>query len=903
MIIPEMPLFPKGEPAFVDLLKQHEPFIPRWADKSTVEKMGVDLRDGGLTLESVYPDPEGLLDTAYDDFTRFLHEARLCGTQYQLRIYLEEGFSHEEYQLSITGDSLLLTGSDTEGIRRGIYYLRDLIAGNPCLKEGTIRRKPWLKNRISRCFFGPIKRPPFNIDELANEIDYYPEAYLSRLAQEGVNGLWLTIVFREICASSLYPEAPDAGKRLEKLRRTVKKCRRYGIKIWTFCIEPIFWSNVTGNPLPEGFEHLAGPGIPLQVMGYENASFCPNSPEAQQYLYDCTNYLFRNVPDLGGLMLISHGERMTSCLNCMTDISGSGAIPCDKHCGKNHSEILKMTLEPMFRGMKDASPDAEMISWLYEPYPCQAGTWLTQLPESFHDSPIALALNFESGYNKMQMGKIRVGGDYWLSAALPSERFVAFSRGTNGHCSLAAKIQVGTSHECATVPYIPVPGLLYRKYREMRKLGVEHVIQCWYFGNYPGLMNEAAGKLAFEDFSKTEEEFLMELALPSWGKDAASVAKAWKIFTDAYSCYPLDNMFQYYGPMHDGLVWPLYIKQTRTPLSRSWKFEDIPAGDSIGECITHFSLHEVAALAEKMYRRWHEGTGIFMSLAQTGNELEFSLVNALDLMFRSCRNILKFYLIRAILLDDPPDAGLLLNELRVIVEEELTGSQQMAELCRMDSRLGYHSEAEVYKYFPEKLEWRVNCLKLLLEEDFAEAEKTLAAGEKLSTILRMAEPPAVAGRTYGENGIRWSFDFNANEIVFHVHLSGKYQAGETVVLMFSNWKLDKSPLHSFYVEKIPFGKEISGNRNTVTRYNGCYDEVDDFCSSIQSETESGWRIDFTISRMELNYESFFYFGVQREIEFPEGINRSCSKTSNATSESRLGLWRFNPLKLSPVLLK
>ena len=81
----------------------------------------------------------------------------------------------------------------------------------------------------------------------------------------------------------------------------------------------------------------------------------------------------------------------------------------------------------------------------------------------------------------------------------------------------------------------------------------------------------------------------------------------------------------------------------------------------------------------------------------------------------------------------------------------------------------------------------------------------------MMSILRMAEPPAVAGRTYGENGIRWSFDFNANEIVFHVHLSGKYQAGETVVLMFSNWKLDKSPLHSFYVEKIPFGKEISGN--------------------------------------------------------------------------------------------
>ena len=26
--------------------------------------------------------------------------------------------------------------------------------------------KPWLENRISRCFFSPIKRPPFNRDEL-----------------------------------------------------------------------------------------------------------------------------------------------------------------------------------------------------------------------------------------------------------------------------------------------------------------------------------------------------------------------------------------------------------------------------------------------------------------------------------------------------------------------------------------------------------------------------------------------------------------------------------------------------------------------------------------------------------------------------------------------------------------
>ena len=29
------------------------------------------------------------------------------------------------------------------------------------------------------------------------DVDYYPDAYLDRLAREGVNGLWLTIEFKD----------------------------------------------------------------------------------------------------------------------------------------------------------------------------------------------------------------------------------------------------------------------------------------------------------------------------------------------------------------------------------------------------------------------------------------------------------------------------------------------------------------------------------------------------------------------------------------------------------------------------------------------------------------------------------------------------------------------------------
>ena len=81
-----------------------------------------------------------------------------------------------------------------------------LRAGGPFLPIGTVERRPFLKARISRCFFGPIKRPPKNRDELMDDVDYYPDNYLNRLAHEGINGLWLTVEFEDLCRTSVTPE-------------------------------------------------------------------------------------------------------------------------------------------------------------------------------------------------------------------------------------------------------------------------------------------------------------------------------------------------------------------------------------------------------------------------------------------------------------------------------------------------------------------------------------------------------------------------------------------------------------------------------------------------------------------------------------------------------------------------
>ena len=52
---------------------------------------------------------------------------------------------------------------------------------------------------------------------------------------------------------------------------------------------------------------------------------------------------------------------------------------------------------------------------------------------------------------------------------------------------------------------------------------------------------------------------------------------------------------------------------------------------------------------------------------------------------------------------------------------EKIASERMAELCESDCRLGFHSEAEIYKYHPAKLHWRA-----------AELDKTIAALNELA---------------------------------------------------------------------------------------------------------------------------------------------------------------------------
>jgi len=336
-----------------------------------------------------------------------------------------------------------------------------------------------------------------------------------------------------------------------------------------------------------------------------------------------------------------------------------------------------------------------------------------------------------------QLGKMRRADDYWLSVPGPSALFrdcakAARAQGT----TVYAKIMAGCSHELASVPYIPVPGNLYRRFRGMHALGVSGALENWGSGNDPSLMNRAAGDLAFAPLPASETAFLNRHARRDWGRHASTVVRAWRHFRAAYAHYPVAIGFSYFGPLHNGPVWPLYLEPRGLKLGGNWR-PDPPGGDVIGDCTGYHTLDEVITLCTRMRDRWGRGVRLLETLgpAAAGNrdrQQQIDLAQALELHFESGVNILTFYALRERLaLGRSGSRRALLDAMAALVRRELEVDQRLLPLAERTPRLGYCPEAGAFKYSPDLIRWRMRELRTLLAKEFPRVARRLRPGRPL----------------------------------------------------------------------------------------------------------------------------------------------------------------------------
>ncbi|MCM8821758.1 MAG: hypothetical protein NC831_02950 [Candidatus Omnitrophica bacterium] len=593
-----------------------------------------------------------------------------------------------------------------------------------------------MKNRF---IFNPrIIRSPwsdFYGRELEDALKTHPESYLKKISEYGYNGVWLHAILRKTVSSSLFPNVkPD---KINNLNRLVERTGKYGIKVYLYFCEPrglkaedSFWKK---HPELKG-QPAEFAGISPDIDGRYFA-LCTGTNAVKEFLEESFFNLFRMVPGLGGVILITASEFHTHCYSHFSKYSSfrhnfeswkREKFVCPRCIDRQPEEVVAEIINLINNGVKKASPEADVIAWTWswviiEPDPQKK--LISLLPED-----VILMSDWERGGYKEVSGKRYPVDEYSFSYTGPSLRFkkqikIAKDRGMK----VMAKIQIGTTHELTTVPYLPVPFLLAEKMRRLKIYGVDGYLGCWIFGGDISPMSRLAGIMS--EFPQiTPDQAVKKISVEEFGNSHKKIFFAWKKFSSAWKKYPFSIPFLYYGPINYATAYPISLSllscRRGIPAIASWMpvprnvNGHLPAGDNTEHWLKPFSARTITGALRELLQEWEKGIEILVNAADkdSGNQrlrLELNLAQHIFLSIKSTINIIQFY--HAIHIFQRSKSGTkrkkTLKWMRKILKEELEISKKDKDLVKFDNRLGYHPEAHTHLFTLKDLDYKISLLE------------------------------------------------------------------------------------------------------------------------------------------------------------------------------------------------
>jgi len=671
---------------------------------------------GGYIVDAGGFKEEAHLDVLLSDFREFMAVAmEVAETPDGYPIRLTRGSpaqrpqnGAEWHRITIDRKECRIVAEDMDGLRRAVFRLQDemILRRAPILPLGETERSTALATRIIRSPIAPYRW--LSGWELTDPHDYYPDEYLKRLSHDGINGLWIPGLLRQLVASKTIPEMGPPEHRLDKLNAIIAKAARYGIRIYLFCIEPRALPD--GHPAVAAHPEIAGPRIALGDL------LCTSEPLVLEYVRDIMRALFTEAPGLAGVINIFCGERPTTCHWREQD-----AEKCPKCSRRSQADVLSESLDAFVEGIRAAGSDAEFMAWSYFIGKNRATSPIAPLLKVMEkvDRRVIWLGNFEHGCEKRLCGKQVKIHEYSLSCMGPSGDFrdlAQEAKGT-GH-TLYAKLQVGTSYELSSVPHIPVPGIVYEKLRTARELGVTGSMMTWVPGGFPSPMLRAVGEAAFHP-TDSLDAFLGRIAAIEWGEKAAKdVAEAWKIFADAWQRYPFDCEVLYWGPITRGPAYQLHLeREERLAKPYNWGYTrkriPQPWEDRISRWVGPYTPAEISGAFRDMAERWQHGLDLLASARKAAGEepdldRQIAVASAIRLHFLSAANVYEFYALRDSLLEtQTAERPGVLKRMQEVARDDVRLATEMKDLLAVEPRLGFESEIFDFSYSKSLLEEKV----------------------------------------------------------------------------------------------------------------------------------------------------------------------------------------------------
>ena len=510
----------------------------------------------------------------------------------------------------------------------------------------------------------------------------FPEGLLQRLADQGVNAVWLHTVLRTLAKDPNYPEFGEGcERRMSHLRKLVARAAKYGIKVYLYMNEPRGLD-------PSFFKKPGREGI-AGATHQDLQTMCSSSPETLRWLSDSLEKVFSEVKGLGGIFTISASENLS---NCATRPGNKETCPRCKH--KTRAEIIAAVNDAMIRGMAKGDPSAEALVWNWAWPLEEQKDIVARLPKK----GVRLMAVSENGVTYERGGvKWRVS-DYSISVVGPganARRLWDLAK-ENG-VGAVAKVQASNSWELSPFPYIPVMDLVAEHACGIVKEGVTGVMLSWSLGCCP-----APNLRIYRDLRRGEtspDGLLDRVAAELYGGKAQQARKAWKAFSDGFRNYPFHIASIYNGPQQWGSANPLYLQPTGYKATMvGIPYDDLTRWRSIYPAETY------ADLMEKVADGFEEGCRLMEGVADAK---ELAMYRAEQMHFASCADQARFVLAR-----DRGDRV----EMRKMAERELARAKAMLPIVRGDSRIGYESSNH-YFYTPADIIEKVLSCRAVLDRE------------------------------------------------------------------------------------------------------------------------------------------------------------------------------------------
>ena len=572
-------------------------------------------------------------------------------------------------------------------------------------------------------------RPNDQTDETLTAVGVYTDGELARIAAEGFNAIWLHGVIANLVRVEPFTElGANRGAHLAAVNTLIERAARHNLKVFLYT-QPLravavdnqeFWERHAALGGQEEFatEQVVPATLNQRILF---RCLCTSTEPVKRWHRMAMAQLAGALPGLGGVILITASEYPAHCYSHRHKVNPAPWAPlieCPRCKEREPWEVAAELVRLMRDGVRDVSQSIDVIAWnwgwgSYLPPPCR------ELVEALPQDVILMADFERGGHMDLPARPHFPINEYSLLYGGPSElcrgsHDVARARGMR----VMSKLQLGTTHELATVVSLPLLGSVYDKALYHRRHPGCGYMGCWNFGNMT-----SANTTGFNYFLDAECPADKQAALERFaaryfeGCSARLVAEAWELFDAAMQYFPFTIPFLYNGVHSHALAYGEIYRPgplRGEPAGCSYLNLGGRRGDDLSASVEadggEFSLDETIERLGKLAVLWEVGVGRLKE-GLKGCDERHELGNAIIVgaLWRSAENAYKTYRLRK----NWSDAKR--AELSHVIKDELAAVGTAMPWVEKDPRQGHHGEAQQRFFSPGSMAEKMATLEKRLE--------------------------------------------------------------------------------------------------------------------------------------------------------------------------------------------